>query len=77
MGRPSTPCVGDNGDALHLQIVYNKKKKFSLKKKDLGMACHTLPLKKSKETRGNAITQPRTDPITINVEFRDGMGHDM
>jgi len=25
---------------------------------DLGMACPTPPLKKSKETRGNTITQP-------------------
>ena len=50
---PHQPCVGDNGDALHLQIVYNKKKMFSPKtKKDLGMACHTPPLKKKKRNKG-------------------------
>jgi len=27
------------------------------------MACHTPPLKKVKETRGNAITQPWLHPI--------------
>jgi len=41
-----------------------KEQKFSLKnKKDLGMACHIPPLKKSKETSGNANTQPRSHPI--------------
>ena len=35
------------------------------------MACHTPPLKESKEARGNAITQPQSHPFK-NVEFRDG-----
>ena len=39
------------------------------------MACHTPPLKKSEETRGNAIIQPRSHPIILKkFEFRDGMG---
>ena len=37
------------------------------------MACHTPPLKKAKEIRGNAITQPQSHPFK-NVEFRDGKG---
>ena len=41
-----------------------RSKTFSPKnKKDLGMAYHTPPLKKSEETTGNAITQPRSHPI--------------
>ena len=37
------------------------------------MACHTPPLIKAKEIRGNAITQPQSHPFK-NVEFRDGKG---
>jgi len=49
---------------MHAQIGMTRRKKNSPKnKKDLGMACHTPPLKKSEETRGNAITQPRSHPI--------------
>jgi len=53
-------------------ITCTRSKKFSPKiKRDLGMACHTLPLRKSEETRGNAITQPRSHPIP---KFFHGMG---
>ena len=47
--------------------LHQKQKSFSKKKtrKDLDMACHTPPLKKSEETRGNAITQPLSYPIRI------------
>jgi len=39
-------------------------KNFTEKQKnDLGMAYHTPPLKKSKETKGNVITQPQFHPI--------------
>jgi len=40
------------------------------------MACHTPPSQKSEETRGNAITQPRSHPIK-NVEFREPVMVDM
>ena len=44
--------------------VYKKQKIFSENKKDLGMAglSYSTP-QKSTETRGNAITQPRSHPI--------------
>ena len=35
------------------------------------MGSHTPPLKKSKQTRGNATTKPRSQ---TNVEFREGKG---
>ena len=66
--------------SLHIESTYSRAKKKKLLeikviscKKDLGMACHTPPLKKAKETRGNAITQPQSHPFK-NVEFRDGKG---
>ena len=51
-----------------------RSKKFSPKnRKDLGMACHTLPLKKVKKQ--GEMPLPSLSPIPLkNVEFRDGMG---
>ena len=52
-----------------------RRKKISPKnKKDLGMACHTPPLKKAKKQ--GEMPLPSLDPIPLkNVEFRDGMGY--
>jgi len=46
---------------------------WKTKKKDLGIACHTPPLKNSEESRGNAITQPWSHPIpSLNSTFLMG-----
>ena len=40
------------------------------------MACHTQPLKKSEETRGNAITQPQSYPIPkFYIHFNGMLGN--
>jgi len=56
-------CVRYNIPCTDIHITRNKK--FSPKnKKDLGMACTSYSTsRKSKETRGNAITQPRSHPL--------------
>jgi len=71
----SQPCVGNDGDALHLQTVYNMKKKFS--SKTIGMACHTPPLNKANKQGEMSLPSLSPIPLYKNVEFRDGMGHDM
>ena len=72
---PEMYCYNPSGYFLITwDLCSTRSKKFSPKnQKDLGMASYSTP-QKSKETRGNAITQPRSHPIKKNVEFRDGMG---
>jgi len=55
-------------------LNYTKSKKFSLKnKKDLGMACHTPPLKKVKKQ--GEMPLPSLGPIpSLNSTFFNGMG---
>ena len=53
--------VADTRTTLH-KINVNKKQKIK-NKKDLGVAYHTPTPQKSEETRGYAITQPRSHPI--------------
>ena len=63
-------------NVLTIFLIFTRSKKFSLKnKKDLVLACHNPPLKKSEEAslRGNAITQSWSHPIKKKVEYRDGM----
>jgi len=51
---------------------YTRSKKNSQKnEKDLGMACHTPPFKKNKETRGNAITHLIPIPFIQEVVTTD------
>ena len=51
-----------------------RSKKISPKKKGFKDSLSYSTPQKSEQTRGNAITQPRSHPIKKNVEFRDGMG---
>jgi len=57
----------------YLVTITTRSKKFSPKNnKDLGMACTSYSTsRKSKETRGNAITQPRSHPLK-KCRIRDG-----
>ena len=59
---------------LFLLLSHTRSKKISPKhKKNLGMACHTPPLKKVKKQ--GEMPLPSASPIPLkNVEFRDGMG---
>jgi len=61
---------------LHCKKKFNYYKKqniFSEKQKGFRDGLSYSTPQKSKETKGNAITQPWSHPIK-NVEFRDGMG---
>jgi len=53
---------------------YKEQKIFSTKQKGFRDGQSYSTPQRSEETRGNAITQPRSHPIKRNVEFRDGMG---
>ena len=53
--------------------LHKKQNKFSEKYKDLGMACHTLPSKKSKKRRNKGKCHYSTSVPSHfkNVEYRD------
>jgi len=53
---------------------YTRSKKFSPKQKGFRDGLSYSTPQENEETRGNAITQPRSLPVKKNVEFRDGMG---
>jgi len=52
-------------------LLYKKQKKFLPKKKGFRDGLSYSTPQESKETRGNAITQPQSHPFK-KVEFRDG-----
>ena len=54
-------CSGGGGGLHH--FVNKKQKNFSEKKKDLGMACHTPPLKKVKKQ--GEMPLPSLSPIPL------------
>ena len=74
MALPAKP-VGDNGAALHLQIVYNKKKEFSQKKRILGWPVILHPSKKAKKQ--GEMPLPSLSPIPLYKMQNLGMGWDL
>ena len=66
-------CHAGRPESVTVILLKQEEKNFLQKKKDLGMVCHTLPLKKVKKQ--GEMPLPSLGPITLrNVEFRDGMG---